>query len=83
MRIALNLIDCPQPQHLKGPVIQFPAVVLAHADLVRKRLRLRILAVAGRLVRTARRHILKIDPAWPWADTITTAHKRLAALPVP
>jgi hypothetical protein len=48
-----------------------------------KRLRLRILAVAGRLVRTARRHTLKIDPAWPWADTITTAHARLAALPVP
>jgi hypothetical protein len=48
-----------------------------------KRLRLRILAVAGRLVRTARRVILKIDPAWPWADTITTAHARLCALPVP
>ncbi len=29
-----------------------------------KRLRLRILAVAGRLVRTARRRILHIDPAW-------------------
>jgi DDE family transposase len=48
-----------------------------------KRLRLRILAVAGRLVRTARRRLLKIDPAWPWADTITTAHARLATLPVP
>ena len=48
-----------------------------------KRLRLRLLAVAGRIVRTARRHILKIDPAWPWADTITTAHTRLATLPVP
>jgi hypothetical protein len=48
-----------------------------------KRLRLRILAVAGRIVRTARRSTLKIDPAWPWADTITTAHARLAALPVP
>jgi hypothetical protein len=48
-----------------------------------KRLRLRILAVAGRLVRTARRRILKIDPAWPWANIITTAHARLALLPVP
>ena len=46
------------------------------------RLRLRILTVAGRIVRTARRHLLKIDPAWPWADTFTTAHARLAALPV-
>jgi hypothetical protein len=37
-----------------------------------KRLRLRILAVAARIVTTARRWILKIDPAWPWdQDTIT------------
>ena len=48
-----------------------------------RRLRLQILAVAGRLVRTARRRILKIDPAWPWATRITTAHTRLTALPVP
>jgi hypothetical protein len=48
-----------------------------------KRMRLRILAVAGRIVRTARRRILHIDPAWPWADAITTAHDRLCALPAP
>jgi hypothetical protein len=48
-----------------------------------KRLRLRILATAGRLVRTARRHVLHIDPTWPWADVITLAHTRLRALPVP
>jgi hypothetical protein len=48
-----------------------------------KRLRLRILAVAGRIVTTARRRTLKIDPAWPWADAITLAHTRLRALPVP
>ena len=48
-----------------------------------KRLRLRLLAVAGRLVRTARRRVLHIDPDWPWAATITTAHTRLAALTLP
>jgi Transposase DDE domain group 1 len=48
-----------------------------------KRMRLRILATAGRLVRTARRHILHIDSTWPWATTITTAHARLCALPAP
>jgi Transposase DDE domain group 1 len=48
-----------------------------------KRLRLRILAVAGRIVRTARRRILRIDPDWPWADVIISAHARLRALPVP
>jgi hypothetical protein len=48
-----------------------------------KRMRLRILAVAGRIVRTARRRILHIDPAWPWADAISTAHARLCALHAP
>ena len=43
-----------------------------------KRLRLRLLAVAGRLVRTARRTLLKISQDWPWAPELTTAHARLA-----
>jgi hypothetical protein len=30
-----------------------------------------------------RRRVLHIDPAWPWADQITTAHQRLCALPAP
>lgn len=46
-----------------------------------KRLRLRILAVAGRLVRTARRTQLKIPDTWPWTNQITTAHARIAAFP--
>jgi hypothetical protein len=48
-----------------------------------KRLRLRILATAGRLIHSARRRVLHIDPTWPWADVITLAHTRLRALPVP
>jgi Transposase DDE domain group 1 len=48
-----------------------------------KRMRLRILAMAGRIVHTARRRVRQIDPAWPWADVITTAHQRLCALPAP
>jgi len=43
------------------------------------RLRLRILAVAGRLVCTARRTQLKTPQSWPWADQISTAHAGLAA----
>ena len=58
-------------------------LVRRRRELRAKRLRLRILAVAGRTVRTARRRILHIDPAWPWADVITTAHARLMALPAP
>ena len=41
------------------------------------------LAPAYAQVRTARRHVLHIDQTWPWAETITTAHGRLCALPVP
>jgi hypothetical protein len=59
------------------------ALPAAAATYEPKRMRLRILAVAGRIVRTARRRILRIDTAWPWADAITTAHARLCALPAP
>jgi len=45
-----------------------------------KRLRQRLFSVAGRLVRSGRRHVLKIANDWPWAGQITRAHARLAAL---
>jgi hypothetical protein len=34
-------------------------------------------------VRTGRRQLLKINPAWPWAREITTAHARLTAFTAP
>jgi hypothetical protein len=46
-----------------------------------KRLRYRLLHVAGRLTRHARRLILHLPADWPWADAIARAFKRLAALP--
>ena len=46
-----------------------------------KRLRLRLLAVAGRLVRTARRVLLHLPRDWPWAELIAAGHARLAAIP--
>jgi len=45
-----------------------------------KRLRLRLLAVAGRVITTGRRRILRIHQRWPWADLVTGGHRRLAAL---
>ena len=45
-----------------------------------KRLRLRLLAVAGRLITTGRRRILRLSQQWPWADLITGGHRRLALL---
>lgn len=46
-----------------------------------KRLRLRLLHVAGRVVRTGRRHLLRLPRGWPWADLLLAGYQRLAALP--
>lgn len=42
-----------------------------------KRLRLRLLAVAGRIVRSGRRHRLRLPTDWPWAALIATGWTRL------
>jgi hypothetical protein len=44
-----------------------------------KRLRLRVFAAAGRLVRGGRRLRLRLAASWPWAIQITTAFSRLHA----
>jgi hypothetical protein len=46
-----------------------------------KRLRLRLLAVAGRVITTGRRRILRISQRWPWADLVTSGHRELAGYP--
>jgi hypothetical protein len=43
-----------------------------------KRLRLRLLAVAGRIITTGRRRILRLSQRWPWTDLITAGHQHLA-----
>jgi Transposase DDE domain group 1 len=48
-----------------------------------KRLRYRILHVAGQLTRHARQVTLHLPADWPWADAILRAFKRLQALPAP
>lgn len=45
-----------------------------------KRIRLRLLAVAGRVITTGRRRILRLSRRWPWADLVLGGHRRLAAL---
>jgi hypothetical protein len=46
-----------------------------------KRLRLRLFAVAGRLITSGRRRTLRISRRWPWAAVFTTGHAALAAYP--
>jgi hypothetical protein len=45
-----------------------------------KRLRLRLFAAAGRLVRGGRRTRLRLSATWPWATQLTTAITHLQAL---
>ena len=45
-----------------------------------KRMRLRLLAVAGRVITTGRRRILRLSQRWPWADLVLGGHRRLAAI---
>jgi len=45
-----------------------------------KRLRFRLLNVAGRIVRSGRRNWLRLPRAWPWTPTILAGHDRLRAL---
>lgn len=45
-----------------------------------KRLRFRLLNVAGRIVRTGRRDWLRLPRGWPWNGILIAGHDRLAAL---
>lgn len=45
-----------------------------------KRLRLRLFAVAGRIITTGRRRILRLPKRWPWTDLIIGGHRRLAMI---
>ena len=48
-----------------------------------KRLRYRVLHVAGRLVHSGRRQILRLDRNWPWATDLAAAFNRLRTAPWP
>jgi hypothetical protein len=45
-------------------------------------LRYRLLHVAARVVRHARRLILRLHATWPWAVPLARAFRRLRALPL-
>ena len=46
-----------------------------------KKLRLRLFAVAGRLITSGRRRTLRISKRWPWAQVILTGYQNLTAYP--
>jgi hypothetical protein len=45
-----------------------------------KTLRYRLLHVAGRIVRLARRVVLRLPAHWPWAAALAGAYRRVAVL---
>jgi hypothetical protein len=47
-----------------------------------KALRYRLLHVAARIVRHARRVVLRLQASWPWATQLARAFTRLRALPL-
>ncbi|GAA3445744.1 IS1380 family transposase [Planomonospora venezuelensis] len=71
--LACELLAWMQMLALDGPARRYEP----------KRLRLRLLAVAGRLVRGGRRVRLRVAARWPWAMQLTAAIARLQALPAP
>ncbi|MEH1017926.1 IS1380 family transposase [Micromonospora sp. CPCC 206060] len=76
LQLALTGID----------LLAWTQTLLLDGDLARaepKKLRYRLLHVAARLTRTARRTRLAIAADWPWTDALTSAFNRLAALPRP
>lgn len=54
---------------------------LGSGRVMTKSVRRRLYAVAGRLIRTGRRTILRLPSRWPWARQIIAALQRLRTLP--
>jgi hypothetical protein len=76
LQLALTGID----------LLAWTQILLLDGDLATaepKKLRYRLLHVAARITRTARRTRLAIAADWPWADALTSAFNRLTALPHP
>jgi hypothetical protein len=63
--------------------LQLLALHGEHRAAEPKRLRLRLLAVAGRIVRSGRRLTLRLDASWHWARQLAAAITRLHQIPGP
>jgi hypothetical protein len=69
---------------LAHDLLVWTQALLLHGELARaepKRLRYRLLHVAGRLAFSARRAKLHLQDTWPWASELLAAFTKLKALP--
>ena len=69
--IAQDLLAWTKPLALDGELVTCEP----------KRLRYRLLHVAGRLAFHARQALVHLDRDWPWASELAAAFARLQALP--
>jgi hypothetical protein len=70
---------------LAQAILRWSALLCLEGELALaepKRIRQRLLHVAGRIVRSGRRQTLRLPRAWPWAQALAAAFARLRALPV-
>lgn len=82
---AINTAWC-QIAAIANNLIAWLQAIALDGDLAKaepKRLRYRLLHTAARLVHGQRRRRLRIPSTWPWADQITAAFTRIAAIPAP
>jgi len=70
--IAHNLLRWTQALGLPGQTVRAARTI-----------RRRLLALPGRLTRSARRWTLHLPARWPWHEDVTAALERLRALPAP
>ena len=78
--VWLELVLCAQD------LLAHTRALVLEGDLARtepKRLRHRLLHVAGRLTRSGRRVTLHLPRRWPWAEALVSAFYRLRRLPAP
>jgi hypothetical protein len=71
--VAIDLITWTQHLLLDGELVKAEP----------KKLRYRLLHVAARITRSARRTCVRVAQTWPWADALVTAFTRLTAVPRP
>jgi hypothetical protein len=82
---AINQAWCAAAA-IAADLIAWLQILALHGDLAAaepKRLRYRVLHTAARLTHGQRRRWLRIHSRWPWADQITAAFTRIAAIPAP
>jgi hypothetical protein len=66
-------------------LLAWTRLVALEGDLARaepKRLRYCLLHAAGIIARSGRRTRLRLDFAWPWADDLVAAFRRVGQLPL-